>query len=104
MYKFCMNSECKYYWEDNCTLCFNDETKIPREINGKCESFKEGVNDWYEADEIAEKFNKLSMQCEYIGESVNKDFGIWICKNKATEKATCCYDNCPIREKIMSLK
>lgn len=46
----CMNSECKYYWEDNCTKNINEE-RIVIDSDGKCETFEKGKSDWYEDDE-----------------------------------------------------
>lgn len=42
----CMNNDCEYYWENNCTKNINEEIiEIGR--NGKCLTFKDGVSDWY---------------------------------------------------------
>lgn len=49
----CMNSDCKYYWEDCCTRNMNEE-RIVISTNGRCETFEEGVSDWYkEAEECS---------------------------------------------------
>jgi len=42
----CMNGNCKFYWEDNCTRNLNEE-RIEIDENGKCETFEEGESDWY---------------------------------------------------------
>jgi hypothetical protein len=42
----CMNSRCKYYWEDNCTRNINEE-RIEIDENGKCETFELGESEWY---------------------------------------------------------
>ena len=46
----CMNSKCKFYWEDNCTRNMNEE-RIEIGKNGKCETFVLGVSDWYKQEE-----------------------------------------------------
>ena len=46
----CMNSTCKYYWEDSCTRDLKDE-RIIIDAYGLCESFKEGKSDWYKEGE-----------------------------------------------------
>lgn len=43
----CMNDECKYYYEDNCTRNINEE-RIEINSNGICETFEVGVSDWYD--------------------------------------------------------
>lgn len=45
----CMNSNCKYYWEDNCMRNMNEERL---EINeyGKCVTFVEGTNELYNCE------------------------------------------------------
>ncbi|TCO69526.1 hypothetical protein [Marinisporobacter balticus] len=55
----CMNSECKYYWEDMCTRNVNEE-RIFINADGKCVSFEKGKSDWYEDEEKAEKVEKTS--------------------------------------------
>jgi hypothetical protein len=47
----CMNSRCKFYWEDNCTRNLGEE-RIVIDSNGNCETFEEGVCDWYELAEM----------------------------------------------------
>lgn len=42
----CMNSECKYYWEDNCMRNMQEE-RIEINEEGKCETFEKGVNELY---------------------------------------------------------
>lgn len=42
----CMNSECKYYWEDCCTRNIQEE-RIVINAYGECETFEKGVSDWY---------------------------------------------------------
>lgn len=43
----CMNNKCKYYWEDSCVRNLNEE-RIEINEDGKCETFEEGICDWYE--------------------------------------------------------
>lgn len=43
----CMNTKCKYYWEDSCVRNLNEE-RIEINEDGKCETFEEGICDWYE--------------------------------------------------------
>lgn len=45
----CMNSDCKYYWEDNCTRNLNEE-RIELDGDGKCETFEKGKSDWYDCE------------------------------------------------------
>lgn len=45
----CMNSECAYYWEDNCMKNINEE-RIEIGEDGKCETFEKGVSTMYEHD------------------------------------------------------
>lgn len=42
----CMNSDCKYYWEDCCTRNL-EEKQIIISSNGKCMSFEESVSEYY---------------------------------------------------------
>ncbi|MDF2950521.1 MAG: hypothetical protein K0S18_104 [Anaerocolumna sp.] len=46
----CMNDRCKFYWEDNCMRNLNEE-RIEISKEGKCETFEEGVSEWYAAEE-----------------------------------------------------
>ncbi|WP_154698307.1 hypothetical protein [Clostridium botulinum] len=50
----CMNSKCKYYWEDRCSKNINEEMMVI-DINGKCKTFEEGVSDWYKQCEEVEE-------------------------------------------------
>ena len=50
----CMNSECKYYWEDCCQRNF-EETRIVIDENGKCETFEPGICDYYKEGSVTEK-------------------------------------------------
>lgn len=51
----CMNTECKYYWEDCCTRNLQEE-RIIINRNGKCETFEIGVSDFYiESEECDEE-------------------------------------------------
>jgi len=43
----CTNSRCEFYWEDCCTKSLNDE-RIEINGDGKCETFKAGISEWYE--------------------------------------------------------
>lgn len=45
----CMNNKCKYYWEDSCARNLNEE-RIEINEDGKCETFEEGICDWYEIE------------------------------------------------------
>lgn len=54
---FCMNSNCKHYFEDSCLLFYEKET-IEISYEGKCNSFKKGINEAY----------KLSEENEHDGE------------------------------------
>lgn len=47
----CMNSKCRFYWEDNCTRNINEE-RIEIDETGKCETFEEGTSDWYKEMEM----------------------------------------------------
>lgn len=55
----CMNSKCKYYYEDNCTRNINEE-RIEIDENGVCETFKEGVSEWYNN---SEEWFKEGLEC-----------------------------------------
>lgn len=46
----CMNSKCKFYWEDNCMRNMNEE-RIEINENGKCETFETGISEWYKQEE-----------------------------------------------------
>jgi hypothetical protein len=50
----CKNETCKFYWEDCCTKHMANEI-IFLDANGKCETFEDGVADWYhdEKDSVA---------------------------------------------------
>ncbi len=43
----CMNSKCKYYWEDCCTRNLEEE-RIDVDVNGVCITFREGISDYYQ--------------------------------------------------------
>jgi CTP:phosphocholine cytidylyltransferase-like protein len=45
----CINSECKYYWEDCCTRNL-EEKRIVINNYGQCETFEVGKSDYYEND------------------------------------------------------
>lgn len=47
----CMNTKCKYYYEDSCQRNL-EETRIEIDESGKCITFKEGLSDYYEAGSI----------------------------------------------------
>ena len=49
----CMNTECKYYWEDNCTRNLQEKRIVIDEF-GKCETFEIGISDFYNETEIDE--------------------------------------------------
>ena len=46
----CMNSKCKYYWEDNCTRNLEEE-RIEINEDGSCETFELGESDYYKMEE-----------------------------------------------------
>jgi hypothetical protein len=73
----CMNSDCKYYWEDNCMRNINEE-RIEIDENGKCETFEEGVNELYNCE-----FSKDN-KCQHC----NSD-GELICKEEQQDKDKC---------------
>lgn len=45
----CQNSNCKYYWEDNCMRNINEE-RIEIDEEGKCETFEAGINELYNCE------------------------------------------------------
>lgn len=45
----CMNSECKYYFEDFCIKDMQDE-KIVLGYQGVCKTYEKGVSDYYKHD------------------------------------------------------
>lgn len=49
----CMNSKCKYYWEDRCSKNINEEMMVI-DTNGKCKTFERGVSEWYKQSEETE--------------------------------------------------
>ncbi|WP_312071838.1 hypothetical protein [Anaerotignum propionicum] len=53
----CLNSECKYYWEDCCQRNF-EESRIEIDETGHCKSFEKGVCEWYEMEELAEALDE----------------------------------------------
>lgn len=50
----CMNSKCKYYFEDNCTRNIMEEY-IQFDENGKCRTQEAGESDWYIESEVKEE-------------------------------------------------
>ena len=50
----CMNSDCKFYWEDSCTKSINEE-RLVLNAYGQCETFEKGTSDWYEEGEKCEE-------------------------------------------------
>ena len=52
----CMNSECKYYWEDCCTRNIQEE-RIVINAYGECETFEKGVSDWYQEPMAYDYYN-----------------------------------------------
>jgi CTP:phosphocholine cytidylyltransferase-like protein len=46
----CMNSNCKYYWEDCCMRNIYEE-RIVIDSDGNCETFEEGINELYKESE-----------------------------------------------------
>lgn len=47
----CMNTKCKYYWENYCQKNL-EETKIEIDENGMCKTFEEGECDYYSLGNI----------------------------------------------------
>lgn len=43
---FCLNTNCKHYFEDNCTKFF-EKSKLNISVDGKCEDFESGKNEGY---------------------------------------------------------
>jgi len=43
----CRNSDCKYYWEDSCTISLESRKLIALDENGKCEEQEDGISNWY---------------------------------------------------------
>jgi len=43
----CKNSDCKYNWEDSCTIALESRKLIALDEDGKCESQEDGFSDWY---------------------------------------------------------
>ncbi len=74
----CMNSKCKYWFEDCCTRNINEERTIIDE-NGKCETFEEGTSEWYKLIE-QEEFKML-----YKGVKVLEINPVVYIKDKAVE-------------------
>ena len=52
----CMNSKCKYYYEDNCMRNVSEE-RLEIDENGKCKTFEEGINDAYKSIEMKVYFD-----------------------------------------------
>lgn len=48
---FCLNSQCKHYFEDNCMLIFEADTLHISE-NGQCEDFELGEHIGYASQEM----------------------------------------------------
>jgi hypothetical protein len=59
----CMNSKCKFYWEDCCTLNM-DEKSIVINASGTCTTFEAGVSDWYKHEESCKKLEGNCSECE----------------------------------------
>lgn len=45
----CLNSKCKYYWEDCCQKNL-EETRIEIDETGQCKSFENGVCEYYKIE------------------------------------------------------
>lgn len=45
----CENTECKFYWEDNCQLNL-EERRLEIDENGKCISFEDGKCEYYKLE------------------------------------------------------
>lgn len=86
----CMNSECKYYWEDCCTRNL-EEKRIEIDGNGKCETFQKGRSNYYEQSEVEEYW---LIYRDDLGERKTKTFAsveaakYWIEKNYAYQLVT----------------
>jgi hypothetical protein len=59
----CMNSKCKFYWENCCTQNM-DEKRIVINANGTCTTFEAGVSDWYRQEENCKKLSGNCSECE----------------------------------------
>lgn len=46
---FCMNSNCKHYYEDNCMFMFGQGSVSVSE-DGMCKTFEKGKHEEYEED------------------------------------------------------
>lgn len=82
----CMNSECKFYWEDCCTKDMQDE-RIVLGYQGVCETSEKGVSDWYIYDtEYKEnysmaKYRNKSVEVEvfkWTGDKMQEEDPTWI--------------------------
>lgn len=54
-----MNDKCKFYWEDMCTKNTNEEHMVINQ-QGRCETFKYGISDWY--DQTEQNIDKYKKQ------------------------------------------
>lgn len=61
----CMNSECKYYWEDNCTRNLQEE-RIQIGFQGVCETFEKGESDWYKEPRFLLEEDSVCFGCKYF--------------------------------------
>lgn len=51
---FCLNSDCKHYFEDNCMKFFQENT-VSISRNGKCGDFEKGEYEGYKHTENKER-------------------------------------------------
>lgn len=65
----CMNSKCKYYYEDNCTRNINEE-RIEVDENGMCETFEEVLEESLDVHCI-DKFGNVTCS---MGDVVKNDY------------------------------
>lgn len=73
----CMNDKCKFYYEDCCIKNLNEE-RIEINENGQCETFEEGVSDFY--------------NCEYSQDGKCKHCnseGELVCNGEEKDKVKC---------------
>ncbi len=64
---FCLNSECKHYFEDNCMHILEKDT-ISIGKDGKCDTFEKGIHPGYQQGHPRFKLDEDSIchGCEYF--------------------------------------
>lgn len=81
----CMNSECKFYWEDCCTKDMQDK-RIILGYQGVCETYEKGVSDWYEYGTESKEMSNVENEWCYSFDKI--DFtGGFDTKEEALEEA-----------------